>query len=405
MGSQAVAFVLLARSLGVDQFGALAATLATANLIAPLVEYGANNLVVRDIVAGIPTHRTVGLGLALSVVVLPLGLLMLALVKLMLLPQIAWGVLLAIGMTVFFGNRMTLLASGTHVAHGMQWRNTVLDTLNGTSLLALAVIFSQGATRLETWSQGATRLETWVVWSLLQSLTLGILALTWVARTWGRFTWTSTELRERFGQGIHFAINGAATNTYADLDKALLARFSTLEATGVFTAAHRLVVLGAVPLAAFLGAIYPRFFSSGQHGLTEARKFAWRVLPATFSYGLIATAIVWLLAPWFASLLGEGYADTTAAIRWLCWFILLQCIQLPFMEALTGSGHQKTRTLGQVIALVINAGLNLALIPQLGWRGSAFAALSGLVFLTAYVIWRCYNPSPDRGQARTAHET
>jgi O-antigen/teichoic acid export membrane protein len=387
MGLQAVAFILLARSLGVDQFGALAATLATANLIAPLVEYGANSLVVRDIVAGIPTHRTVGLGLALSVVVLPLGLLVLALVKLVLLPQIAWGVLLAVGLTVFFGNRMTLLASGAHVAHGMQWRNTVLDTLNGTSLLALAMIFSQGATRL----------ETWVLWAFLQSLALGILALTWVARTWGRFTWTSTELRERFGQGIHFAINGAATNTYADLDKTLLARLSTLEATGVFTAAHRLVVLGAAPLAAFLGAIYPRFFSSGQHGLPEARRFALRVLPATFSYGLFATAIVWLLAPWFASLLGEGYADTTAAIRWLCWFILLQCVQLPFMEALTGSGHQRTRTVGQVMALVVNAGLNFVLIPQFGWRGSAFAALAGLVFLSAYVIWRCYNPPSDGG--------
>lgn len=392
MGFQAGAFILLARTLGPEQFGALAAALAAANLIAPFVEYGANNIVVRDVVAGIPTPRTVGLGLALSALVLPAGLGVLCAVKLLLLPQIGWGVVVLVGLTTFFGNRMTLLANGASMAHGMLWRNTIVEVMNGVTLFVLAFVFSRGGAGI----------ETWVIWALLQSLFIGTLALAWVARTWGRLSWSLAELRDRLQDGFHFAVNGAATNAYADLDKALLARLATLETVGVFTAAHRMVVLAAVPLAAFLGAIYPRFFSSGQNGLPEARRFAWRVIPATVGYGLVAAVSAWFLAPFLVGLLGVGYGETVDAIRWLCWIVPVQGIQLPFLEALTGSGHQPARTLGQVFALTISVGLNVILIPTLGWQGSAIATLFGQVFLTAFIIWRCYTLTPGCTQARTA---
>jgi O-antigen/teichoic acid export membrane protein len=376
MGSQALAFVLLARSLGVNSFGTLAAMLASANLIAPLVEYGAYNLVVRDIVNGVPAKRSVGIGLVMSLIALPVGLILLSVIKFILLPQISWGAVMIVGATVFFGNRMILLANGVHTAHGLLWRNAVVEIANGLSLLFIAFIFSQSELKL----------GDWIFWSFIQSLSIGTVALVWVSYTWGRFTFNFGGLVERGRQGVHFAVNGVATNAYVDLDKTLLARFSTLEAVSTFSAAHRLTVLANVPLAAFMGAIYPRFFAQGRKSLQDVRQFAWRVVPVTFTYGVIASLVTWLLAPTFADILGEGFAETTQAIRWLCWLIPFQCLQLPFMEALTGSGHQLTRTIGQLIALTINFVVNLILINRLGWQGAAIAALIGQVFLTAYMI-------------------
>lgn len=385
MGSQALAFVLLARSLGVTNFGVLAAAIASANLIAPLVEYGAYNLVVRDIVNGVPTKHSVGMGLAMSVLAFPFGLILLGGVKLALLPQIPWDIVLVIGTTVFFGNRMILLANGVHTAHGLLWRNAAVEIANGSSLLVLAYIFTQRDLELQTW--------TW--WALAQSFFVGTLALLWVALTWGMFSYSIKGVLGRVREGAHFAVNGLATNAYVDLDKALLARFSTLEAVSTFSAGHRFVVLATVPLAAFMSAIYPKFFAHGRKGLGEARRFAWRVVPLTLGYGILAAALTWLLAPVFVSLLGNEFAETTSAIRWLCWVIPFQCLQLPFMEALTGSGRQSIRTVGQIIALGINCIVNVTLIGRLGWVGAAIAALVGQVFLTLYMVIAAHGREPQ----------
>jgi O-antigen/teichoic acid export membrane protein len=77
MGSQAFVFILLARALGVKEFGILAAAIAAANVIAPIVEYGANTLPVSDVVAGIPVARATGVSFMLSIFILPLNLILL----------------------------------------------------------------------------------------------------------------------------------------------------------------------------------------------------------------------------------------------------------------------------------------------------------------------------------------
>jgi len=45
-------------------------------------------------------------------------------------------------------------------------------------------------------------------------------------------------------------------------------------------------------------------------------------------------------------------------------------------SALTGAGFQSWRTTAQVIAAVLNLGLNLWLIPRAGWLGAAWASVA-----------------------------
>jgi O-antigen/teichoic acid export membrane protein len=386
MGSQAFVFILLARALGVKEFGLLAAAIAAANIIAPIVEYGANTLPVSDVVSGISVARATGVSFMLSIFILPLNLILLSILKLILLHQVPWNVVILVGLVVFLGNRMSLLANTIHISQSLLWRNAVVDVTNGTSLIALVFVFMQFELSL----------NTWVLWWFLQSLAVGCLALLWLTQTWGRPTWSFTDLQKRLKSGFFFTVNGAATSTYADFDKTLLARLSSAESVGVFTSSHRLIALANVPLAAFIGAVYPKFFVAGNLGLDHARKFVWKLLPFTVGYSLIITTLIWFFAPLLANVLGDGYADTTATIRWLCWGIILQCIYLPFMEVLTGSGFQAKRMYGQVAALLISASVNFWLIPSLAWKGAAIAVLCSQVFLTIYMVSAVYNTEPPR---------
>ncbi|MEY4531321.1 MAG: hypothetical protein RLZZ156_2042, partial [Deinococcota bacterium] len=253
MGFQAAVFVLLARALGVQSFGVLAAAIAAANIIAPIVEYGAYNLSVSDIVAGSPVMQALGVSLVLSVFLLPINLLLLSLIKVFLIPQVPWTIVFCVGLVVFVGNRMITLANTIHIAQGELWRNAVVETSNAVSLVIAVLLFMYF--RLS--------IETWVTFWLFQSFVVGGFALIWVSKRFGKIIWDFNKIKDRLHKGIFFAINGTATSIYGDLDKTLLARLSTIEAVGVFTSSHRLIALAGVPLAAFIGAIYPKFFIVG----------------------------------------------------------------------------------------------------------------------------------------------
>jgi O-antigen/teichoic acid export membrane protein len=381
MGSQAFVFVLLARALGVSNFGLLAAAIAAANVIAPIVEYGANTIPVSEVVSGVSIPRTTGISLVLSFMLLPVNLIMLCVIKLILLRDVPWDVVILVGVINFVGNRMILLANTIHISQGLLWRNAVVDMTNGFSLILIAFLFLY--LKLDV--------HTWVLWWMIQSIVVGIMATYWIGQTWGKLTWDIAGIKKRLSTGLIFTINGTATSAYADFDKTLLSRLSTAESIGVFTSSHRIIVLANVPLAAFIGAVYPKFFEAGNLGLSNVKKFVWKILPYTIGYSLIVTTIIWFVAPILSQILGDGYAQTTDAIRWLCLGVILQCIYLPFMEALTGSGYQVKRTYGQLTALVISTASNLWLIPLLGWRGAAISSLGGQLFLVIYMVFSVYS--------------
>lgn len=223
---------------------------------------------------------------------------------------------------------------------------------------------------------------------LLQSVLIGAAALSWTIMSYGRPSVGRVDLRERFQEGLHFAVGTSAQNAYTDVDKIMLPRLAGLEAVGIYTGAFRFVVVAFLPLNAFLGALYPRFFEAGQYGYSAARQVAWRALPITAAYGLLACTGLWLAAPLLPRLLGPGFGESVQALRALSVLLLVQSLYFPFADALTGSGLQRVRTAGQVGSLICNIGLNLVLIPRLGWLGAVYSSITTQVMLL--FIWGGY---------------
>jgi O-antigen/teichoic acid export membrane protein len=372
------AFALLARVLAPAGFGAFAGALALVTLLSPLVELGSYGLVVRDVSTGVPVPRAVGSSLLLGAALLPVGLAAAALLKPLALPMIPWRVVLALAAAEMVGARLVQLAGAVHAATGTLWRPAVMETASGALRLALVgVLFATGG------GAGA-----WSLLYLAHATVVGGLALAWTVRGWGRPVLDPASARARLRPGAHFAVGGAAQSLYTDLDKAMLPRLSTLDATGVYSAAARLIAVAHLPLNAFLGAMCPRFFAAGPAAPAAARRLAWRVLPLTAAYGALVTLGLWLCAPLLTQVLGEQYHDTVRAVRLLALVPLLQALWYPFADAMTGSGRQPQRTRGQIVALGINAALNVWLIPAYGWAGAVWATLASELVLLAYLVTR-----------------
>jgi O-antigen/teichoic acid export membrane protein len=174
----------------------------------------------------------------------------------------------------------------------------------------------------------------------------------------------------------------------------MLARLGTLEATGVYGAAYRLIDVSFVPVSSLLAASYPSFFRAGADGITACLTYAKPLLLRSVAYSVLVCAFLLLSAGAVPHILGPEYARTTEALRWLAVLPILKAFHYFFSNALTGAGYQGLRTSVQVAVALFNVAVNLWIIPLYSWRGAAWSSIASdalLAFgvgMTVFVLSR-----------------
>ena len=73
-------------------------------------------------------------------------------------------------------------------------------------------------------------------------------------------------------------------------------------------------------------------------------------------------------------LLGDGFRNTATVLPIMAWVLVPQTISITMSYVLIASGNQKRIMVATGLALLVNAGLNLMLIPRIGYIGAAAAA-------------------------------
>ena len=184
-----------------------------------------------------------------------------------------------------------------------------------------------------------------------------------------------SHLKSNVEEGLYFSISASAHNINANLDKSMLGKLSSVAATGIYGSAYRFIDVGNVPLLALSGATYTRFFQHGVSGIQGSLCFARRLLPMITFYAIASIIGYWVLAPYIPIILGEEYRDAIDALLWLSPLPAIAAFQYLAADTLTGSGHQKARSIVQVAAAIINVILNIILIPRFSWQGAAWATL------------------------------
>jgi O-antigen/teichoic acid export membrane protein len=215
-----------------------------------------------------------------------------------------------------------------------------------------------------------------------------VIGVTWVTLSLGKPRLALAPLgRKETVEGFYFSVNVSTTNIYNDIDKTMLARLSTLEATGIYGAAYRLIDIACLPLLSLSSAAWPRFFREGKGGIHATRHYARRLLKPIVPYSLLAFAGLSIGAPLVPRVLGHQYVQATEALRWLAVLPLLRTFHTFIADSLTGAGYQGLRTLVQIGVAVFNVLINLWVIPAYGWRGAAWSSIAsdGLLLLALWV--------------------
>ncbi|MGB9031966.1 MAG: flippase [Acidobacteriaceae bacterium] len=367
---QAGYFVLLARLLGVREYGVFAGAFAFVGIAMPYSTLGSGLLFVRYVGSqrnsfavywGNIILSTAGAGTVLSAV--------LYVVAPHLLNPASAAIVLPVGIgNCIFGQMVASMGFVFQTFERLRMTAALSILTNGLRLVAVGIM-----TILLPHSSA----QQWAMASLYVSLLAAVVGFVVVSK---RFSWPQFVpglVVAHAVEGLGFSLGWSAQSAYNDIDKTLLSHYGMNVQNGIYTMAYRIVDIANMPITALDAAALPRYVrDSSNNDFRSVTRLAVRLAIRASLVGLMMSVLLFLAAPLIPHVIGQEFAAGVQALRWLCLLPAMRGIHQLTGCALTGMGFQRYRTAAQLSAAGANLALNLWLIPHYGWHGAAWASLA-----------------------------
>ena len=376
---QAAYFALIARSLGVKNYGEFVGVVAAIGIFNPFGALGRGNILVQNVsrdrslfasMWGTALFATlscgsvlVGLAILISSMVLP------AAIPLRLILLVAASDVVGLNIILISGQAFQAFDK-------LNWMATINVLISASRLIGALILVA------------VQRHPSALQWGYVYFLsTAGVAAMAYclVCMKLGfpeiALPRSVAEIRE----GLYFSLGFSAQTIYNDIDKTMLARLSTLVATGIYGAAYRIVDVSFSPVSSLLYAAYPSFFRAGMGGIAASCKYARPLLIRSLGFSFLICTAILLFAGVVPRILGAQYAATAEALRWLSFLPILKSVHYFLSDVLTSAGHQAVRTVIQIGVALFNILINLWIIPAYSWRGAAVSSLASDALLACSV--------------------
>jgi O-antigen/teichoic acid export membrane protein len=381
---QAVYFVLIARVLGPEKYGAFVAVVALAGILSPFSGLGTSNLFVKNIRSG---RRSAGLcwgnGLLASLVSGIAFSALLFVADFVFRLRMPFYLLLSVCISDLLLMRVVELAVFGFSAIDRMKDNAIQNV--ATSLPRLVAICLLSVT------EHPVSLSSWAAAYLIASAIGTLYAMHRAHSLWGAPSFDWSALREDIVEGIYFSVGTSAATIYNDIDKVMLGKIS-FAAAGVYAAAYRIIDVSMTPIRSLASAAYPHFFRRGLDGLGSSHSYAVTQIKRACLYSVALFVMLWVSAPLLPLVLGPKYTETALALRWLALLPLLRSGHVFLGDSLSGAGFQRLRSVIQVGIALLNIALNLIVLPKYGWLGAAWTSLASdgllLVVLVVTVAYK-----------------
>ncbi len=368
---QAGYFVLIARTLGANNFGMFMGVSALAVILNPFSTLGSADILVRDISRDRSLFPEGWANALLTTAISGSCLIILALlIAQFIFPQtIPPLAILLILASDLLGLALWSLSSGAFIAVGLLKKVAQLQVCLNFSKLVAAILLAVGF-------EEATVLD-WSILYFLGNGTTALVSILLVHKMIGLPGKSNlSKIKSNLKQGIYFSIGSSADLVNASIDKTMLASLTTASATGLYSAAYRLIEVAYLPLLSIFSSTYAKFFEHGKTGISGTLAFAKRLIPVALIYGIVALIGYWVFNPFIPYILGEEYQASIPVLLWLSPMPLLIGMQLIAADTLTGAGHQRIRGFIILGTALFNVVINYLLIPVYSWKGAAWATLA-----------------------------
>ena len=187
--------------------------------------------------------------------------------------------------------------------------------------------------------------------------------------------------------GVVFAIDVAFT-LFEQIDVILIGAIISTTAVGVFQAPLRLVTFLGYGGQALALAVAPRL---ARRGASDVRAFLTAARYLLLLQGaLVAPVLVWT-EPIVHLTLGQDYQGSVAVLRALAPFVFLSGLGTYVTITVNYLGEARRRVPLAVVAVLINAGIDVVLLPSIGVVGGAIGTDVAFGLFAAGHFWICRN--------------
>lgn len=175
---------------------------------------------------------------------------------------------------------------------------------------------------------------------------------------------------------LAFALAGLFVKVYSYVDSILLKQFLGSEAVGTYSIAYKITYAFQFLPMAFIGGLYPamasRFASGDKVGVAKIFDDAvWYTIilavPITFGIASLSSEIVQAFYPKFH--------DAAVPLSVMIFALLVLFVDFPVGSLLNAVRKQNVKTTIMGVTMIIDAVLNILLIPRLGIIGAAVTAV------------------------------
>lgn len=367
--AQLVAFAILARALGVEQFGQFLAITAVTNVTVQLCGLGAMEPLVRRVARDeslYPAFLGHNIILALiSGVVISLGLLVV-------LPYFLPSSLPS-GQVVYlaavFGITNTLLLRGILLTEQIFIAHSKFANAN---IVAVGFGLMRAATAaLACFVFGVSDLSSWVIWHAGGHV-IFLAGCLWAIRSLGapvfQVQWDEVK------RGLFFCWALIGQGLRQNIDLLILGLVASPALVGSFGVARRIADTSYLSVNALNRITYPKLSVAMEHSIRDGLGISKKVLAAALGISIVTAIGVYVIAPVLPLLFGQDYADMVPFLRAMCWVVIPFSISTVAAEVLGASGHHGIR------AMIFNATI----------IGSAFIGVMTYSFLATGTIIALY---------------
>lgn len=376
---QTLQFVLLARLLGVTEFGHVAAANALIAVVIPLAGLGYGNVLLMRISRDRSRLRF-DLGNS-QLAILVIGGALVAGVTLV--ARGIYGDAVQLALILTMATSELVLVRST-VVLGQLYQ--AIDRVEMTSVLNTATALCRVGGVVLLMAAGRHDALTWAITSCTLMFVLVIVAHVITARALGLPLLDLHRLWTDRSDALHFSLGIGAKALYTDLDKVVLARSAVAGELGAYTAAYRLVAMSFLPVRSMLDASASQFYRRGAESLAQAYAFALRLLKVALPYGAAVAVLIFAGAELVPIALGASFESAVPMLRALALLPLIQSVHYSFSDALTAAGMQRLRTRLQWLVAGIYALTAMSIVPRFGWMGCVGVCLGCELLLAVLIV-------------------
>ncbi len=196
-------------------------------------------------------------------------------------------------------------------------------------------------------------------------------------------------------------LSGLAVTVYMRLDQVMLGRMTTNRETGIYATAVTFSELFYFIPSAVAETVFPYVVQARDRGRAELAG-SMQVLYDAMAAGcyLVALAVALLAGPVVTLLLGPRYAGVAGILQVHVWTLVFVALGSARHCYLVAENLTKLSMVVTILGGLLNAGLNLLLIPRYGGMGSAWATLAAQAF-AAYLSGAVVRPLRGQFRAQT----